>query len=532
MRYQLAYLLNGIVRSLGIRTIKGQFSLSFLLIIVLAVISTGSMYLTLDITADTVDVAGRQRMLTQRLAKEAFLVANEAEPQSVVQETITEFERSHRDLMMGNKRAGIAIPTSEVLAQLKEVERVWRQYKLTVAAYIRSKNTEELAKINSESLNALSEMSTAVTMIAESSNRSLKTNELITLFAGLAIIVIALAAKVLGMYWLMAQIHLLRERLLGVANGDFSQSIDEVSSDNEVGQMFSAYNNMIKRVGDVVTRVKALTANISGQVGSLGQAAQNSEASMGKQNRELEQVSTAMNEMSATVNEVASHAAEAATSAGKANVDAGSGYRVVEMSFENIANMSQNLDGAVGVMQQLDLDAQEIGKVLTVITGIAEQTNLLALNAAIEAARAGEQGRGFAVVADEVRTLAQKTQTSTEEIQRIIERLQNQTTKAVSVVGKSTSAAQEGAEKMGDANKELQKIVDAVSNIQEMTTLIATAAHEQSNVATEIDRNITSISDSAMETSQVASNVRSFSDAINADVASLNESVAALRVTG
>lgn len=230
-----------------------------------------------------------------------------------------------------------------------------------------------------------------------------------------------------------------------------------------------------------------------------------------------------MNEMSTTIAEVANHASSAADSAASATSEASSGRAVVAKSVENISNMSTYLDGAVSVMDQLDTDSQEIGKVLTVITAIAEQTNLLALNAAIEAARAGEQGRGFAVVADEVRTLARRTQESTEEIQKIIERLQSQTGKAVQVMESSTGAARDSASQIGEANSALLRISSAIERIVETSTLIATASQQQSHVSLEIDRNVTNIASSASGTSEEVKKVKDAVQLFNQDVTELNE---------
>jgi len=213
-----------------------------------------------------------------------------------------------------------------------------------------------------------------------------------------------------------------------------------------------------------------------------------------QQQSEVNQVATAMNEMSATVQEVASNASHAAQAAQDASEQAGEGLKVVDHTISSINNLANAVEEASGVINQLESDTDNIGVVLEVIRGISEQTNLLALNAAIEAARAGEQGRGFAVVADEVRTLASRTQESTLEIRSMIESLQSGSTQAVEVMtkGKEQAAISVGhAQKAGES---LNGITQAVSSISDMNTQIATAAEEQTAVAEEINQNIVNIS--------------------------------------
>ncbi|WP_028876398.1 methyl-accepting chemotaxis protein [Teredinibacter turnerae] len=531
MRYSLAYLLNSVLRSLGIRSIGRQFTIGFLVIIACTVASTFSLYMTMQASADTVNIAGRQRMLSQRLAKEALLVTQQAMDKSALEQTIELFEQSHNRLLYGSPENGILAPqTVKIFDQLKVVDGLWENYKIAIRTYVASKDASVLPALQAESIAILKEMNQAVEMIARDLNGELQAQQILSIVLSIVVILVAAVSQFLGMYWLMDQINLLRDKLLKVSHGDFSETINESASENEVGDMFNAYNRMVEQVGHIVNGVKELASNIAGQASALMREAESAESYVNTQNKELEQVATAMNQMSATVNEVAGHAEEAAANAENASEAADNGYRIVDGSYANIVTMNSSLTSAVGVMEELNRDSQQIGQVLTVITGIAEQTNLLALNAAIEAARAGEQGRGFAVVADEVRTLAQKTQSSTEEIQAIIERLQNQTTKAVDVVQKSTSSAQESSSQMSTANDALKRIVDAVSNIQQMSTLIATAASEQSHVAADIDSNITSVSAAASETTQVASNVRSHASGINRDIKRLNETVTSLKV--
>ncbi|MGH8381974.1 methyl-accepting chemotaxis protein [Pseudomonas sp.] len=206
-----------------------------------------------------------------------------------------------------------------------------------------------------------------------------------------------------------------------------------------------------------------------------------------------DQVATAMHEMSATAQEVARHAAEAARAADDADHSAQAGEQVMQATIDTIATVNQEIAGTAAVIRHLEADSARIGKVLEVIRGIAEQTNLLALNAAIEAARAGEAGRGFAVVADEVRSLAQRTAASIAEINQIISAVQSGALEAVKAIESGQQRSEEGAEQVQRAGQMLQRITLAVEAIRDMNRQIATAAKEQTSVAEDISRNLVEI---------------------------------------
>jgi methyl-accepting chemotaxis protein len=204
-----------------------------------------------------------------------------------------------------------------------------------------------------------------------------------------------------------------------------------------------------------------------------------------------------MNEMSATVQEVARNAVEAAAAAKDADSTFDEGKQVVDRVISAIGELAGEVESAATVIQQLEVESRNIGSVLDVIKSIAEQTNLLALNAAIEAARAGEQGRGFAVVADEVRTLAGRTQESTQEIEEMISKLQSGTNNAVNVMAAGKEMTQVGVDQAAAAGEALKTINAAVAQISSMNTQIASAAEEQSSVTEEINRSIVSINEVA-----------------------------------
>jgi methyl-accepting chemotaxis protein len=219
-----------------------------------------------------------------------------------------------------------------------------------------------------------------------------------------------------------------------------------------------------------------------------------------QQQSEIDQIATAMNEMATTVQDVARNASAAADAARRANEESQKGRGEVVQTMDAIDAVAREVESAASVIHKLAADSNSIGTVLDVIRGIAEQTNLLALNAAIEAARAGEQGRGFAVVADEVRTLATRTQESTQEIQKMIEQLQVGAKNAVQVMEQGRSKAQASVQQAARAGQSLDTITAAVGTIDDMNTQIASAAEEQGAVADEINRNIVSISQIASQT--------------------------------
>ena len=213
-----------------------------------------------------------------------------------------------------------------------------------------------------------------------------------------------------------------------------------------------------------------------------------------------------MNEMNATVHDVAQNASSAADAARAADEAANEGRNVVQTTVQAIDRLASEVEQANGVIGKLKQESEQIGSVLDVIRNIADQTNLLALNAAIEAARAGEQGRGFAVVADEVRSLASRTQESTQEIQQMMERLQNGTGEAVRVMHSSQEKTRETVAKAQLAGTSLESIKASVSTIHAMNTQIASAAEEQGVVANEINRSVVNIADISKKTAQGSSN--------------------------
>lgn len=272
---------------------------------------------------------------------------------------------------------------------------------------------------------------------------------------------------------------------LATGRGTLSEPEDTELADlaKSVGKVMNNHSERSSEISGCMDRVSVLCKEFTGRVRPQGSS----------QLREVEQVVDAINTMTSTVNEVADNANTAARAARDANTEADSGQKVVDDVTQSIHSLADEVERAANAIQKLEADSESIGAILEVIRGIADQTNLLALNAAIEAARAGEQGRGFAVVADEVRTLAQRTQEATEEINDMIARLQEGSSNAVKVMAEGRKQAERSVEQASKAGESLSAITAAISSISEMNEQIAGAVESQTSAASSISYNLDQI---------------------------------------
>lgn len=344
-------------------------------------------------------------------------------------------------------------------------------------------------------------------------------------------ILLTLIAYIVIIKSIVTPIRDMGKQFLALAEGDGDLTTTmSVIHDDEIGDVNRGFNLFIGKIKTSIQQVITSSGELGLATGKLTQISNDTTDNLSQQQQETEQVATAMNEMVATVQEVARNVSDAADAANAANREAANGKQIVVNSIKEINALAAEVRQAAEVMKRLEKDSDNIGSVLSVIKEIADQTNLLALNAAIEAARAGEQGRGFAVVADEVRTLASRTQKSTEEIQKMIERLQSGTHEAVSVMERGQKRAQSSVDQANNAGTALESITAAVVTISQMTTQIASAAEEQNAVAEEVNNSIINISNMSQQSSTSAGEITSSTQQLGLLAKQLNNVVIQFRV--
>jgi len=346
----------------------------------------------------------------------------------------------------------------------------------------------------------------------------------------------ASAGVVVIVYFLF--LYMIRRRLADLASmfrdvstgdGDLQRRIDVKGSDG-IDVLGRIFNGFIEKLQGIMSQIISDSSSLVGVASHLSNISASSSDSALQQQTQIEQVATAMNEMTATASEVAANARSAADAAQNAEGDVNAGMQIVGQTVSSINSLASEVERANDVIKTLQSDSESIGSVLDVIRGIAEQTNLLALNAAIEAARAGEQGRGFAVVADEVRTLASRTQQSTEEIQAMIEKLQSGANDAVNVMEESHIQAKNSVDQASNTGQALEKITTAVNTINQMNLEISNAAEQQTEVAHEIDVSLNKINQASHESVSNAGEASQESENLNQLASHLQEMMQQFKV--
>lgn len=298
---------------------------------------------------------------------------------------------------------------------------------------------------------------------------------------------------------------------IGSGEGDLTKRI-KVTGNDEIGQVGKGFNAFVVKLQDIIQQVIQKSNGVLSLAEDVHQQSGYSQEQTSKQRMSIESLAAAMSEMNSTIQEIALNANKAAELAKQATDNVENGHETVTNSIDHIQSLSEDMTNAAHVIHELSEQSESIGGILNVIRGISEQTNLLALNAAIEAARAGEQGRGFAVVADEVRSLAQKTADSTDEIQKMIEQLQAGSRKAVDVINRGQESTNRTVESVDQAGTALITIRSAVEQINDMNFQVATATEEQSQAIDEMNENIVRVEEAGNENLEVAEQVTELSN--------------------
>lgn len=430
---------------------------------------------------------------------------------------LSEFETLNRLLVLPQEQAS-----------LKSLQEQWQQYGALQTEFQsmldEGNNSDARDLMLDEGLPKYQKLKETISVLENSLNeknqstavsaKSLFSESIYQISAGVLLVLFLLVVSALRLTsQIRKPLHVLVDQARHIAAGDLSYQLNmNHFHADEIGSLAKAFTDMQNNLHQLIEGISHTVQQMNEQVESGRQVASQSAQSIGSQEQELTYLATAMNQMSATVADVAKNTVQAAQEANFAATEATDGGVVVAKTIQSIQLVADDVEKTTQIIRNLADDSAKISMVLEVIRGIAEQTNLLALNAAIEAARAGEQGRGFAVVADEVRSLAQRTQQSTQEIQSIITSLQNRSDDAVKAMGHSGQLVLECVAEAQSAGGRITAIASAIQQIADMTHQIASATEEQNSVADELNKNIDSIHQSVAVVATGAQKTASSSD--------------------
>ncbi|NNA87757.1 methyl-accepting chemotaxis protein [Pseudomonas gessardii] len=481
--------------------------------------------------------------LTLRLRVLSYRLLTNREP-DVQQKTLEAFELRNQQIRAAQGVYEKLIDSREERSAYDEYVRLlgqYRQIEERMRSLSRNNQTEELRTLlntellnNSEAVNAvLTRLLDINNSMANDSNQKAAEQYDAAFNLVVALLALATALTVLFAWLLTRSITLPIAQALSaaekIADGNLTQPI-KVDGDDEAGRLLLAMHKMQEKLRDTLQRISGSATQLASAAEELNAVTDESARDLTQQNNEIEQAATAVNEMTSAVEEVARNAVSTSEASKNATASAGDGRDLVQETVSAIERMSGDVQGTATLIGALAEESRDIGKVLDVIRGLADQTNLLALNAAIEAARAGEAGRGFAVVADEVRALAHRTQQSTSEIERMIGSIQVGTEQAVDSMRNSTERAESTLNIAKGAGMSLDTINSAIVEINERNLVIASAAEEQAQVAREVDRNLVNIRDLSVQSATGASQTSAASNELSRLAVDLNGMVGRFRL--
>jgi len=481
--------------------------------------------------------------LTLRLRVLSYRLLTNRGP-DVQQKTLETIEQRNQQIRTAQGIYEKLIDSSEERAAYDEYVRLLAQYhqiEERMKSMSRANQVDELRELlNSELLSNAEQINAVLARLADINNKmALATNQqakdqynlAFDLVVGL--LVIATTLTLLFAWLLTRSITLPIAQALDaaeeIAEGNLTRPI-KVDGDDEAGRLLAAMAKMQDKLRDTLQRIAGSATQLASAAEELNAVTDESARGLTQQNNEIEQAATAVNEMTSAVEEVARNAVSTSEASRNATTSAGDGRDLVQETVSAIERMSGDVQATATLIGDLANESRDIGKVLDVIRGLADQTNLLALNAAIEAARAGEAGRGFAVVADEVRALAHRTQQSTSEIERMIGSIQAGTEHAVDSMRNSTERAESTLNIAKGAGMSLDTINTAIVEINERNLVIASAAEEQAQVAREVDRNLVNIRDLSVQSATGAGQTSAASSELSRLAVDLNGMVGRFRL--
>ena len=481
--------------------------------------------------------------LTLRLRVLSYRLLTNREP-DVQQNTLEAFELRNQQIRTAQGIYEKLITSTQERNAYDEYVRLLGQYhqiEERMKSLSRANQIDELRNLlNTELLNNSEQVNAVLTRLldinnddANATNQQAKDQYDMAFNLVVGLLVVATALTLLFAWLLTRSITLPIARALEaaeeVAEGNLTRPIT-VDGNDEAGRLLAAMAKMQTKLRDTLQRIAGSATQLASAAEELNAVTDESARGLTQQNNEIEQAATAVNEMTSAVEEVARNAVSTSEASRNATTSAGDGRDLVQETVSAIERMSGDVQATATLIGELANESRDIGKVLDVIRGLADQTNLLALNAAIEAARAGEAGRGFAVVADEVRALAHRTQQSTSEIERMIGSIQTGTEHAVDSMRNSTERAESTLNIAKGAGLSLDTINTAIVEINERNLVIASAAEEQAQVAREVDRNLVNIRDLSVQSATGASQTSAASNELSRLAVDLNGMVGRFRL--
>ncbi len=477
--------------------------------------------------------------LTLRLRVLSYRLLINREP-DVQQKTIELFQLRNEQIRAAqNIYEKLIVRSEERTAYDQYVQKLaeYRQLEERIKTLSRNNQVDELRSIlnadllsNSEQMNAvLSKLVDINTRQLSESNKETSDQYSMAFDLLVGILIVSTLLTILFAWLLTTSITLPISQALAaaedIAEGNLTRPI-KVNGSDEAGRLLAAMEKMQGKLRDTLQRISGSATQLASAAEELNAVTDESARGLSQQNKEIEQAATAVNQMTSAVEEVARNAVSTSDASKSATTSAGDGRELVMETVGAIERMSGDVQSTAELIGNLANESRDIGKVLDVIRGLADQTNLLALNAAIEAARAGEAGRGFAVVADEVRALAHRTQQSTSEIERMVGSIQGGTEQAVNSMRNSTERAESTLNIAKGAGMALDTINQAIVQINERNLVIASAAEEQAQVAREVDRNLVNIRDLSVQSATGANQTSAASNELSRLAVDLNSMVA------